>query len=119
VPYRGVRASQAQRDAALELARQAGTPLLEGTYMDRMNIDYRPVSESVTGDRRLFWVSGTGNSVRRAKSDLPLYSRGSAGVPEGVPFVECTSCHDPHTTNDLFLRVKNDQNQLCMTCHVK
>jgi predicted CXXCH cytochrome family protein len=36
-----------------------------------------------------------------------------------VPFIECSSCHDPHTTNPLFLRVSNEGSRLCLTCHDK
>jgi predicted CXXCH cytochrome family protein len=120
VPYRGVRASQVQIDAALEIVRRAGTPLREGTYrLDQTSADYRPAYESVVENRRIYWVSAVGNSLRRAKTDLPLYSRANLGVSEDIPFIECTSCHDPHTSNALFLRVGNQQNQLCLTCHAK
>ena len=120
VPYRGIRASQAQVDAAIDIAKRAGTPLREGTFVfDRMNSDYRPANESVVENRRIYWVSAAGNTLRRAKTDLPLYSRASLGVSEDIPFIECTSCHDPHTSNALFLRVGNQQNQLCLTCHAK
>lgn len=119
VPYRGSRASQAERDEALEIVRKAGTPLREGIYMDRLNTDYRPAFESVVENRRIYWVSVAGNTLRRAKSDLPLYSRANVGASDDVPFIECTSCHDPHTTNRLFLRVSTGVNDLCMTCHVK
>ncbi len=34
--------------------------------------------------------------------------------------VECSSCHDPHTsTNGLFLRVSNSGSALCLGCHGK
>jgi predicted CXXCH cytochrome family protein len=36
-----------------------------------------------------------------------------------VPFVECASCHDPHTVRPLFLRTDTTASDLCMTCHVK
>lgn len=120
VPYRGIRASQGERDAALDIVKRAGTPLREGSYLfDRMNTDYRPAYESVVENRRIFWVSAAGNTLRRAKTDLPLYSRARIGVSDDIPFIECTSCHDPHSSNDLFLRVSNQQNQLCLTCHAK
>ncbi len=38
-------------------------------------------------------------------------------VSEGT--VRCTSCHDPHTTNDLFLRTSNRGSTLCKGCHNK
>ncbi len=38
-------------------------------------------------------------------------------VSEGT--VRCTSCHDPHTTNELFLRTSNNGSRLCKGCHDK
>ena len=38
-------------------------------------------------------------------------------VSEGT--VRCTSCHDPHTTNELFLRTSNNGSRLCKGCHNK
>ncbi|MBK3332775.1 hypothetical protein GWK41_06805 [Persephonella atlantica] len=31
--------------------------------------------------------------------------------------LQCASCHDPHTTNPLFLRSKNRGSKLCTGCH--
>ncbi|WP_428645275.1 cytochrome c3 family protein [Roseibium sp.] len=54
----------------------------------------------------------------RDKSDMILYARNNNGSVE--PFVECGSCHDPHSdTNELFLRIANDNGQVCQACHVK
>jgi len=33
--------------------------------------------------------------------------------------VECSTCHDPHNGQPLFLRISNDNSQLCKTCHKK
>ena len=34
--------------------------------------------------------------------------------------VECTSCHDPHKTDtESFLRVSNQNSELCQSCHIK
>ena len=34
--------------------------------------------------------------------------------------VECVSCHDPHAPeNGRFLRVTNDNSELCLSCHIK
>ena len=38
-------------------------------------------------------------------------------VSEGT--IRCTSCHDPHTTNSLFLRTSNRGSALCKGCHDK
>lgn len=69
-----------------------------------------------------------GNNVRN-KSDLMLYTRaGASGGDE--PFVECATCHDPHSSNVTFLRVPNNAaasagnnivtgSALCLSCHEK
>ena len=33
--------------------------------------------------------------------------------------VECTSCHDPSSSNEKFLRSTNRDSNLCLTCHNK
>lgn len=33
--------------------------------------------------------------------------------------VQCASCHDPHSSEPLFLRVTMAKSQLCLTCHIK
>lgn len=120
VPYRGVLMSSQQRDTVLDAVRRAGTPLREAMFLkDQLGRDFRPVFESMVESRKVFWVSTNSNSLRRAKNDLPLYARRDLGVGEDVPFVECTSCHDPHTSNRQFLRVvSNDRSEICVICHV-
>lgn len=61
----------------------------------------------------VFWVD-TG-STGKQKSDFPLFTRGTE------VYVECATCHDPHTTNDLFLRLStgNQNSGVCLTCHTK
>lgn len=69
-----------------------------------------------------FWVD-TGTAGRQ-KTDLILYTRTEATVG-GVaqPFVECASCHDPHsaggTAPPTFLRTTNANSALCLACHTK
>lgn len=52
-----------------------------------------------------------------------LYTRAAAGgytgQTENEPFVECASCHDPHTANATFLRIPNSGSAVCLACHVK
>jgi len=70
---------------------------------------------------RVWWVETDGVSGQ-SKYDLPLYSRTEASVSGGnQPFVECASCHDPHSNNPTFLRLTtgNDNSGICLTCHVK
>jgi predicted CXXCH cytochrome family protein len=71
----------------------------------------------------VWWVDteATPNGTRE-KTDMQLYTRAVAGIDAGEaqPFVECASCHDPHSdTPDLFLRVSNDGSAVCLACHVK
>jgi predicted CXXCH cytochrome family protein len=73
--------------------------------------------------RTVWWVDteGTPNGTRE-KTDMQLYTRSVAAIDAGAdqPFVECASCHDPHSdTPSLFLRVSNDGSAVCLACHVK
>jgi predicted CXXCH cytochrome family protein len=87
--------------------------------------DYRSPQSAVLNNTRVWWV-GTGaaavNGMRR-KTDLALYTRtrtdGYTGQSDSEPFVECASCHDPHTDQALFLRISNAYSALCLTCHMK
>jgi predicted CXXCH cytochrome family protein len=60
----------------------------------------------------------------RQKTDMILYTRaagaGYTGQTAAEPFVECASCHDPHTNaNPTFLRVSNAGSAVCLSCHIK
>ncbi len=91
--------------------------------------DFAEVMFKVKDGRYLWWVDRdwrTGGDGERTKRDVVLYTRdasnGYAGQSEQEPFVECASCHDPHTTeNPTFLRISNTETPsgLCLTCHVK
>jgi len=91
--------------------------------------DFAEVSYKVKDGRFLWWVERdwrSGGDGERTKRDVVLYTRdasnGYPGQSEQEPFVECASCHDPHTTeNPTFLRVSNTETPsgLCLTCHVK
>lgn len=89
--------------------------------------DFVTPTKSATTSR--YWIdttltAGTGTDGVRDKTDLPLYNR-TDGVA-GQAYVECATCHDPHGTTDLFLRVANNTENgaafasgLCLSCHVK
>ena len=91
--------------------------------------DFAPVLYKVDNGRYLWWVDRgwrTGGDGERTKTDVMLYTRdannGYPGQSSPEPFVECASCHDPHTTeNPTFLRISNTETPsgLCLTCHVK
>lgn len=80
--------------------------------------DFRTPSSGVVDERTTWWVSSTGDSAQRMSNDLPLYARVDKDQQE-VPYIECTSCHNPHSSNPLFLRVNNSGSKLCLTCHDK
>jgi predicted CXXCH cytochrome family protein len=75
-----------------------------------------PVKDTTANGQPVWWVdSNLGTSGIREKTDMVLYTRDDLGVRQ--PFVECASCHDPHTdVENRFLR--NSADQVCVTCHV-
>jgi len=86
--------------------------------------DFRAANNAIVGGIRTWWVDSelTPNNARN-KTDMILYTRGPAGGYTGQtlaePFVECASCHDPHTAVTMFLRTVNDNSRVCLSCHIK
>lgn len=86
--------------------------------------DFKAPSNAVIGTGRVWWVDteATPNNTRQ-KTDMVLYTRaassGYAGQTSPEPFVECASCHDPHSSNATFLRISNAGSAVCLSCHVK
>lgn len=86
--------------------------------------DFKMPANALIGSTRVWWVDteATGNGTRQ-KTDMALYTRaataGYTGQTEPEPFVECASCHDPHTNNSTFLRISNAGSAVCLACHVK
>ncbi len=80
--------------------------------------DFRPAQVAMMDNRKVFWVPAPGGAVgTRLRSDLPLYARES---PDGeIPYIECTSCHDPHAETRTFLRVVEGGGGICLACHDK
>lgn len=119
VPYRGTNTSRFEMERIRGALARGENPyrLARVTGDD----DFHPANSAVVNQRQVWWASSSAGS-QRTKSDLPLYPRRSRVDDESspvVPFVECTSCHDPHTTQSRFLRVDNNQGRLCLSCHVK
>lgn len=81
--------------------------------------DFRDASQGVVENRRVWWVSASGITAHRSRNDLPLYTRLDVASGDELPHIECSSCHDPHSPNELFLRVRNGGSALCLTCHTK
>lgn len=67
---------------------------------------------------RSAWYVDTGTAGYQV-NDFPLYTRDTGAGNE--PFVECGTCHDPHSANSTFLRLPggNVNSQVCLTCHAK
>lgn len=97
----------------------AGTGVAAGGNTDT---DFNAVA--VVASKALWYVD-TGTAGRQ-KTDLILYTRDGTGVtsPAGTqPFVECATCHDPHSAGGAapatFLRTTNANSALCLACHNK
>ncbi len=96
---------------------------------DTIDPDFAEANVLLKDGRYLWWVDRDWRSsgdAQRTKRDVILYTRdatnGYPGQSQQEPFVECASCHDPHTTeNPTFLRISNTETPsgLCLTCHVK
>ncbi|MCK9283234.1 MAG: cytochrome c3 family protein [Rhodocyclaceae bacterium] len=80
---------------------------------------FRDVSRGIVEERTVWWVSASGVTGQRTRGDLPLYTRRDENSGEDLPFIECSSCHDPHSNNQSFLRTPNEGSRLCLTCHMK
>jgi len=98
-------------------------PSNNSTPAARVGSTIGQVGTRVLGSGKRVWWVETDGIAGQSKLDLTLYSRtdGVGGVNPGInqPFVECASCHDPHSNNTTFLRVVNDNSAVCLTCHNK
>lgn len=89
--------------------------------------DFIVAQHRTVNTNEIWWVdtvAAGGTSGSREKTDMQLYTRAADGsIPganTGEPFVECASCHDPHTeANPTFLRISNDGSAVCLACHTK
>ena len=85
--------------------------------------DFVAPKNQVVNGTTVWWVDTGASDNQRQKSDMLLYTRaagsGYTGQTEAEPFVECASCHDPHTQNTTFLRIANAGSAVCLACHVK
>jgi predicted CXXCH cytochrome family protein len=87
--------------------------------------DFKAPANATLNNSLVWWVDteATPNNSRQ-KTDMVLYTRAAAGgtadAGDAEPFVECASCHDPHTAeNPTFLRISNAGSAVCLACHVK
>jgi predicted CXXCH cytochrome family protein len=75
------------------------------------------LQRDVIGGQVRWWLDleAVPNGVRD-KTDVILYTRGTGAGAQ--PFIECTSCHDPHANpGEKFLRAPNANSDLCQACH--
>jgi predicted CXXCH cytochrome family protein len=82
--------------------------------------DFKATVSATLNNSLVWWVDTGATGVgTRQKSDMILYTRaGPSGEDE--PYVECASCHDPHTSdNATFLRIANTGSAVCLACHIK
>lgn len=128
VPYKGATRHTAPINLPMNSMKAEAAPFKMAEHLTALD-DFRDASYGTVEGRKVWWVSRDGVTARRTRSDLPLYGRieGSGewgGDPKElerpqVPFIECSSCHDPHSEKQTFLRIANEGSMLCLTCHEK
>ena len=104
-------------------------PAAPADYTDYKDADFKTARSATINSQPVWWVDSGTQGNGRQKTDVQLYTRASVYIggttsplPSTTPqpYVECASCHDPHsTTNPTFLRVSNAGSGLCLTCHTK
>lgn len=118
VPYRGYLREHKSAEKVVSTVAEDEEGAVKAKYLKSVD-DFRRPSSGIVDNRTVWWVSGSEGSMVRQRGDLPLYVRKGEGNDEGVPYMECSSCHDPHIDNGQFLRITNTGSRLCLTCHDK
>lgn len=78
-----------------------------------LDADFNMAAKHATKNQ--WWVDSSGGTTgTREKTDMILYTKS-----DNKPYVECASCHDPHSENATFLRIANTASAVCLTCHNK
>jgi predicted CXXCH cytochrome family protein len=114
---------------------KAGTvPAAPADYTNTLfkDADFNSAKSALLNGQSVWWVDTTGGSSGvREKTDMMLYTRTNASsvaidgtvtanaLTGAQPFVECASCHDPHSENTTFLRIANAGSAVCLSCHIK
>lgn len=86
----------------------------------KIDADFKTPATGLINNNTVWWVDTepTPNGTRE-KTDMQLYTRTGVSTND-EPYVECASCHDPHTdANPTFLRISNVGSAVCLACHVK
>ena len=89
--------------------------------------DFNKSTYSGSGSSTVWWIDTPNSKKGRQKTDLYLFTRTDTidSIPSestlNQPYVECATCHDPHSVNSTFLRLPggNARSQICLTCHNK
>jgi len=105
----------------LRYSRIADTPPVINRSGMFNKADFNQPQHSGSGSGTIWWLESRDTGKGRQKKDFYLYTRTDTvdGRIVNRPYVECSSCHDPHTTNPTFLRVNNGASAVCLTCHAK
>jgi predicted CXXCH cytochrome family protein len=90
----------------------------------KIDPDFKGTGEGLSTDvgslgANRWWVdTSVGTTGIRDKTDMILFTRDNGG---DQPFVECASCHDPHSGGGSpnFMRIVNTNSDVCLSCHVK
>lgn len=90
--------------------------------------DFKPAESATLAGSQVWWVEAN-QTTGRQKDDIPLYARTNEtltftdsttkSITAPQPFVECASCHDPHSEKATFLRMDNTNSAVCLACHDK
>lgn len=94
--------------------------------------DFNGIAYAALNGQPAWWVDTAGGTTgTRQKTDIQLYTRtnsasinydntAGATLAGAQAFVECASCHDPHSSiNQTFLRIANTGSAVCLACHIK
>lgn len=108
-----------------------GPPAAPSPYLNTQmkDSDFSSAQSTILNGQSVWWIdTATGTTGARDKTDIQLYTRvtgpllssGDATGERPEPFIECASCHDPHSAaNGIFLRYANTASALCLACHAK
>jgi predicted CXXCH cytochrome family protein len=124
VPYRGTRSTLIDLDS---IPRDSDGPEAHARFLTTLGAapsgiqaapsfsGFREPDSGIIDNTQAWWLETGGDG--RQRTDIKLYAR-HFGNGIVVPYIECASCHDPHTEAETFLRVDNrNGSRLCLGCH--
>lgn len=103
-------------------AKSGGYSTIDPQFVEPKHVSINSKSvwyvDNTSGEADIGTVVGS-----RDKRDIALFTRdkatGDTTTLAYQPYVECSSCHDPHLNEKLFLRVTPDGSKICLACHIK